>query len=184
MTRQIPNILTTARLILTLPILIMLYFAPTSPQLHLLALLLVIIASLTDWLDGWYAKKFNYISNFGKNYDPLADKWLTALYLPMVALGMIHFLPVALLWLRDITSTHLRSLSREPIAAKLSGKIKTAISLPLLCVLVFLMPVANGYFEIFNFLDGFFYWVGGILLSAVCIWSSLDYYWQIIIKKR
>lgn len=183
MKNQIPNILTTSRLILTLPIIILLYFAQTSPKIHLLALALVITAALTDWLDGWYAKKFNCISDFGKNYDPLADKWLTAIYLPLVAFNMIHFVPVALLWLRDISSTHLRSLSHKPIAAKTSGKIKTAISLPLMCILVLLMPVENGYFEIFNFLDGFFYWVGGTLLSVVCIWSGIDYYNQIVIKK-
>lgn len=184
MKNQIPNILTTTRLFLALPILILLYFAQTSPKIHLLVLLLVIIAALTDWFDGWYAKKFNYTSDFGKNYDPLADKYLTVLYLPLVAMGMIHFIPIALLWLRDITSTHLRSLAKEPISAKLSGKIKTAISLPLLCILILLMPVKNGYFEIFNFLDGCFYWVGGILLSIVCIWSGLDYYYKIVIKKK
>lgn len=180
---QIPNILTSARLILTLPILILLYFAQTSPKIHLLALLLVILAAITDYIDGWYAKKFNCISDFGKNYDPLADKWMTALYLPLVAVGMIHFIPIALLWLKDITSTHLRSLSHKPIPARLSGRIKTAVSLPLLCILVLLMPVENGYFEIFHFLNGFFYWVGGILLSAICIWSAIDYHYQIIIKK-
>ncbi len=181
---QVPNILTTTRLFLTLPILILLYFAQTSPKIHLLVLFLVIIAALTDWCDGWYAKKFNCTSDFGKNYDPLADKWLTVLYLPLVAMGMIHFIPIALLWLKDISSTHLRILAKESIPAKLSGKIKTAISLPLLCILILLMPVENGYFEIFNFLDGFFYWVGGILLSVVCIWSGLDYYYQIVIKKK
>jgi len=181
--KNIPNILTSFRLILTPPILILIYVAPSSPKIHLLVITLVITSCLTDWLDGWYAKKFNCISDFGKNYDPLADKWLTVLYLPMVAMGLIHFLPVALLWLKDISSTHLRSLSAKPIAAKFSGRVKTAVSLPLLCILIILMPVENGYLEIFDFTREFFYWLGGTLLSAVAIWSGLDYFYQIVIKK-
>ncbi len=143
----------------------------------------MIIASLTDLFDGWFARKYNCISDFGKNYDPLADKWMTALYLPMVAMGMIHFMPIALLWIKDITSTHLRSISKKPISAMLSGKIKTAISLPLLCILILLMPVENGYFESLNLLDIFFYYIGGTLLAVVSIWSGLDYFYQIVIKK-
>ncbi|MDO8669202.1 MAG: CDP-alcohol phosphatidyltransferase family protein [Candidatus Buchananbacteria bacterium] len=183
MKNQIPNILTTTRLILTPPLLILLYFAQTSPKIHLLVIFLVLVVCLTDCLDGWYARKFNCISDFGKTYDPLADKWLTTLYLPLVAMSMIHFIPVALLFLKDITSTHLRSVSSKPIPAKLSGRIKTAVSLPLMCIFIFLMPVENGNFEIFHFLNGFFYWIGGILLSLVCIWSGIDYHYQIVIKK-
>jgi len=176
--KQIPNILTALRLLLVLPIIILFFWLPTSAQIQFWVLMLVILASVTDWLDGWYARKFNCISDFGKVHDPLADKWLTVLYLPLVALNMIHFLPVAFLWLRDITSTHLRSLAAKPVAAKLSGKIKTAISLPLLCLLVAAVPVEGSYFGFFIFMKGLFYWVGGILLSLVCLWSGVDYYYQ------
>jgi len=182
--KQIPNILTVLRLVLVVPIMVLFFWIQTSAQIQVWVLALTILASLTDWLDGWSARKFNCVSDFGKIHDPLADKWLTVLYLPLVALGMIHFLPVTLLWLKDITSTYLRGLAAKPVAAKLSGKIKTAISLPLLCLLIAAIPVEEGYLGIFIFMKGSLYWVGGILLSLACLWSGLDYYYQIIVKKN
>ena len=182
MNKNIPNILTTLRLILTIPLLILFHWVGASANIHLLVLSLTILAALTDWFDGWYARKFDCVSEFGKIYDPLADKWLAVIYLPLVYLGMIHFLPVALLWIRDITSTYIRSLQTKAVPARLSGKIKTAISFPLLCLLIAAVPVTGGYLGFFSHLAGFLYWAGGITLSIVCVWSGIDYYYQIVIK--
>jgi len=158
------------------PILILFFWIKDSPQIQLLVLALVVIATITDWLDGWWARKFNCISDFGKTHDPLADKWLVTLYIPLMAMGMIHFIPVTLLWLRDVTTTHLRSIYDGPLPARKSGKIKTAISFPLMCLLIATIPVTNGYLTIFTYLGGFLYWIGGITLSLLCIWSGIDYY--------
>lgn len=184
MPKYIPNVLTIMRLVLSLPILVLLSFVQTHPKIHLVVVLLVVAAALTDWFDGWYARKFDCISDFGKIHDPLADKWLAALYVPMVALGMIHFLPVAILWIRDITSTSLRNTSDKVIGARLSGKIKTAISFPLLCLLIAAIPIEGSYFGLFTFFAGFLYLVGGTILSVVCIWSGIDYYINITKEKQ
>ena len=182
MSKHIPNILTITRLLLTVPILILFCWIGDSPKIHLMIFTLVAIAASTDWLDGWWARRFNCISDFGKIHDPLADKWLAVLYIPLVSIGMIHFLPVALLWIREITSTHLRIGATKPMPARLSGKIKVIISFPLLCLLIAGIPVENSYLWVFSYLNGFSYWVGGILLSAVCLWSGIDYYWEVIVK--
>jgi len=144
---------------------------------------IVVITALTDLIDGWWARKFNCISDFGKIHDPLADKWIVTIYLPLVMLGMIHFLPVALLWIRDITSTYVRSQSNKIIPARTSGKIKSFISFPLLCLLTAAIPVEGSYFGFLVNINEFLYYFGGILLSIVCVWSGFDYYYQIIIKK-
>ena len=183
MARHIPNILTIIRLILVVPILVLFYFTSNSPDIHLIIVVLTGIATISDFLDGFIARKYDLISDFGTIHDPLADKWLTVLYIPLMSLGMIHFIPVSLLWLRDITSTHLRIMTDKPMPARLSGKVKTAISFPLMCLMILAMPVENNYFKFFTRLDGPLYWIGGIVLSLACIWSGVDYYYQVMIKK-
>ena len=69
MAKQIPNILTVARFFL-IPFII--YFI--LKEQYILALVLLVISGLTDVLDGFIARKFNFITNFGKLIDPLADK--------------------------------------------------------------------------------------------------------------
>ena len=69
MTKHIPNILTVARFFL-IPFII--YFIVVDQ--YIVALILLTVSGLTDILDGWIARKFNFITNFGKLIDPLADK--------------------------------------------------------------------------------------------------------------
>ena len=69
MVKQIPNILTVSRFFL-IPFII--YFI--LKEQYILALVLLVISGLTDVLDGFIARKFNFITNFGKLIDPLADK--------------------------------------------------------------------------------------------------------------
>jgi len=72
----LPNQLTTLRIILT-PIFFFLFISD-NPLLKQIALIIYFIAAITDWYDGWLARKFNYITNWGKFMDPLADKFLTS----------------------------------------------------------------------------------------------------------
>jgi len=123
--------------------------------------------------------KWNCVSDLGKTLDPLADKWLVILYLPLVAKGVIGFLPVAILFLRDLSITYLRGQSGTVIPAKLSGKIKTAISLPLLCCLIAALPVPGSrlaYFQSWQvILD-----IAAYVMAMACVWSGWDYAYQII----
>ena len=87
MTRQIPNILTVARFFL-IPFII--YFI--LKEQYILAFIFLIISGLTDVLDGFIARKFNFITNFGKLVDPLADKTTQIAVLLTLALkGIIPF---------------------------------------------------------------------------------------------
>src|SRR5260370_35475214 len=73
---SIPNSLTILRIVLT-PLFVLLLFSD-SPFLKELALAVYIIAALTDWYDGWVARRYGYVSRWGKFLDPLADKVLAA----------------------------------------------------------------------------------------------------------
>ena len=105
-----------------------------------IALLVYGLLALTDLLDGRLARsRWGRVTNLGKIIDPLADKLLVLVYLPLIEVHQITSGFVAILFGRDIYVTTLRILAmehHEVMAAKFSGKLKTAISLPLAAVLI------------------------------------------------
>ncbi len=104
----LPNQLTILRIILT-PVFLF-FFLSSNPLFKLISLGIYIIAALTDWYDGWLARKFNYITNWGKFWDPLADKILTsAAFIGFVILRIIPLWMVIIIILRDLVITTLRA---------------------------------------------------------------------------
>ncbi len=95
---QIPNILTLSR-IAAAPVLILLL----REENFELALILFILAGITDGLDGWIAKRFNYTSQLGARLDPLADKIIIlSAYVMLVLVGTLDFWLVTLVIFRDL----------------------------------------------------------------------------------
>jgi len=104
----LPNQLTVLRIILT-PIFLLLFLS-ADPLLKQISLVVFIIAALTDWYDGWLARKFNYITSWGKFWDPLADKILTsAAFIGFVILKIIPLWMVIVILARDFSITGLRA---------------------------------------------------------------------------
>lgn len=137
---NLPNKITLFRIFL-IPIFIILVLAPlnfgtltalgSDVDIQLLVAAIVFsVASFTDWLDGYLARKMNIVSNFGKFADPLADKMLvmSALIL-LVELGMAPSWVVAVIVSRELAVTGLRLILVEQggtvMAAAWPGKIKT-----------------------------------------------------------
>ena len=83
----LPNIITIARFFLTIPIGISIY-----QELDSLALLLFLLAGLSDWLDGFLSRRFNWSSKFGQFADPVADKFL--ILITLLALALANKLPI------------------------------------------------------------------------------------------
>lgn len=118
--------------------------------------ILFILAALTDWADGYYARKFNVESNMGRFMDPIADKILVlGAIVMLLAMGRVDPMMVFLLLARDIFIGGIRSVAAANnliIAAKPFGKWKTAlqmIAIPMLLIYdsIFAIPVADiGYF--------------------------------------
>jgi len=103
----LPNQLTILRIVLT-PV--FLYFF-ISPELLMkqISLAIFFVAALSDWYDGWLARKFNYITEWGKFMDPLADKILTSTaFIGFVLVGLLEWWMVAVILIRDFTITFLR----------------------------------------------------------------------------
>lgn len=103
----LPNQLTVLRIILT-PIFFVLLLSE-QVVLKQAALGVFLLAAITDWYDGWLARKFNYITNWGRVWDPLADKILTSsAFIAFVILGKLELWMVIIILLRDFMITGLR----------------------------------------------------------------------------
>jgi len=149
MLKQIPNILTFGRLVLTIVFLVMVLFAPKYyadgekpfPGFLDVAFILFVIAGLTDIVDGYAARRLNVASKFGRMVDPLADKILVCgAFVCFALIGQpklfdlspgvltaIHWLVAAILIAREAYVTILRHVAESRginFAATKSGKIK------------------------------------------------------------
>lgn len=126
---QIPNILTIGRIIF-IPIFILILTVGQSQASHVFAAIIFAVASITDYLDGYLARKWNVVSNFGKFADPMADKLLVmSAFIMLIELEMAPAWVVAVIICRELAVTGLRLLLVETggtvLAAAMPGKIKT-----------------------------------------------------------
>ena len=111
---NIPTLLTIAR-VAVIPVLLALFYVNWPPARHYAAALFV-AASITDWLDGWLARRLNQTSRFGAFLDPVADKLLVAFALVMLLrddpTGMMAILAAIIIG-REITISALREWLAE-----------------------------------------------------------------------
>ncbi|GAB4295075.1 MAG: CDP-diacylglycerol--glycerol-3-phosphate 3-phosphatidyltransferase [Ignavibacteriaceae bacterium] len=136
----LPNQLTVLRIVLT-PVFFFLFLS--GKTLHIqISLLVFLIAALTDWYDGWLARKFNYITAWGKFWDPLADKILTSVaFIAFVLVGLIPLWMVLIIVTRDLLITTLRALAdykNIPISTSYYAKWKTFLQMSFLYYLLIL----------------------------------------------
>ncbi|WP_047981204.1 CDP-diacylglycerol--glycerol-3-phosphate 3-phosphatidyltransferase [Ornithinibacillus contaminans] len=137
---NIPNRITLSRIFL-IPIFILILSIPfkwgewsigegTLPISHFVAALLFIVASTTDWIDGYYARKHNLVTNLGKFLDPLADKLLvSAALILLIEMGAAPAWVVIVIISREFAVTGLRLVAAGEgivLAAGGMGKLKTA----------------------------------------------------------
>ena len=141
---NLPNKITLARVCL-IPVYLYVYLAqPLSPVPNMwLALVIFSVASITDAVDGYIARKYGLVSNFGKLMDPLADKLLVcAALVAFVASGTLQAWVVVLLISREFFVSGFRQLAVEQgkvLAASNSAKFKTITQIVLIIYL--LVPI-------------------------------------------
>ncbi|MBM7635833.1 CDP-diacylglycerol--glycerol-3-phosphate 3-phosphatidyltransferase [Streptococcus saliviloxodontae] len=127
---NIPNLLTLIRIIM-IPIFLLLTSVSNQGAILYWAASIFAIASVTDYLDGYLARKWQVVTNFGKFADPLADKMLVmSAFIMLVGLDLVPAWVSALIICRELAVTGLRLLlvetGGEVLAAAMPGKIKTA----------------------------------------------------------
>jgi len=124
---NLPNKLTISRILLTIAFVIFLFWKGFTPKV--LALFMFLLASLTDFLDGFIAKRSNQVTDFGKLMDPVADKVLVlSAFISFVELKLISGWMVAIIIIREVLVTTLRlfALTKgKVISADGGGKHKT-----------------------------------------------------------
>ena len=177
---NLPNILTLLR-IASIPILVSVLFSP-SKSAGFWAAVIFAIASITDWLDGYLARRMGIVTVFGKFLDPIADKLIV-----MSALIMILPYDRAPAWMvliilgREIIITGLRGLASTEgiiIPASNLGKFKTIFQIVAILGLLlhydyhWFFSVNNPYLYVNMHNIGIFYlWIA----TVITIWSGFDY---------
>lgn len=144
----LPNQLTTLRIILT-PVFLYL-FVSGDPILMQISLGVYIIAAITDWYDGWLARKFNYITTWGKFMDPLADKILTsAAFFAFVYIGVLELWMVIIVVFRDLLITGLRLFAewqKKSFTTSKIAKIKTVVQMVFIFYLLIVFTLRENSF--------------------------------------
>ena len=149
---NLPNKLTMFRVIL-IPFFVffLLTNLPNQTVAVILALVIFIIASLTDMLDGKIARKYNLVTNFGKFMDPLADKLLVcSALICLIAMGQVPAWVVIIIIAREFIISGFRLIAAEHqivIAASMWGKFKTTFQMIAIILLIldygFSIPVGG-----------------------------------------
>lgn len=137
-----------------------------------ISLTLFVVASVTDWFDGYLARKNNLVTNFGKFMDPLADKLLVcSAMICMINLKRLSAWFVIIIIAREFIISGFRLIAAENgivIAANYWGKFKTASQMIMIILLIL-------HFDgIFVILEQIFIW----LSLALTIISLITYIWQ------
>ncbi len=141
---NIPNLLTWARILL-IPLFVCVFYLPadwlTPPRQNLLATVFFVVAAVTDWFDGWLARKLGQMTAFGAFLDPVADKLMVAAALVvLLKLGRVDAVIAFIIIGREITISALREWmasigASKSVAVSFIGKLKTTaqmIAIPLL----------------------------------------------------
>ncbi|MGX9133730.1 CDP-diacylglycerol--glycerol-3-phosphate 3-phosphatidyltransferase [Rummeliibacillus sp. JY-2-4R] len=181
---NIPNRITVSRICL-IPIFVLVMvldfgfgdmsiLGVTLPVEHFVGAMIFIIASLTDWIDGHYARKYNLVTNLGKFLDPLADKLLvSSAFILLVELGYAPAWVVIIIISREFAVTGLRLICAEQgevVAANQLGKIKTWAQI----VAISSLLLHNIIFEMWGIPFGTIMLYIALFFT---IWSGLDYFY-------
>ncbi len=159
--------------ILLIPVFLLLAYAG-----HLRwALAVFIVASLSDMADGYVARHFNQITNFGKFMDPLADKVLVmAAMCYFVEVGRMPGWALAVVLLREFAVSGLRLIAVEQgrvIAAAKSGKIKTAATMICLCLMLYSPAPGIG-----DSAPDLVAQLSTIIILLTTVYSGVEYFWK------
>jgi len=155
---------------------VVLYFA-VFPWHYLWAAAVFAIASFSDWLDGYLARRLNQTSAFGAFLDPVADKLLVALTLVLLVANYAtvwFILPVSLIIGREILVSALREWmasqgQRDVVAVAFAGKVKTTVQMIAIIILLASDPAGPAIF-----------WQAGYVLiyvaAALSLYSMINYF--------
>jgi len=150
---NIANKLTLSRIVLT--VFFMVFLFSRGLIFNVLALVTFAVATWTDFLDGYFAKRRNQTSDFGKFMDPIADKVLTiSAFLAFVEMKLVPAWIVLIIVLREFIITGLRLIALakgEVLEAEMAGKHKTVSQMVSIYVILFFIVFKQASLTVFGF---------------------------------
>lgn len=173
-----PNLITLSR-VLMVPLFVGLFYVPDAwlglEQKNLWATVIFVLAAITDWLDGWLARKLDQMSAFGAFFDPVADKLMVAgALILLLQLGRVESVVTLIIIGREIAVSALREWMatigrRTSVAVAFIGKLKTVAQMVAVPMLLFYDPI-------FGLVDC--QWIGTILINIAAVLTvvSMLYY--------
>jgi cardiolipin synthase (CMP-forming) len=171
----IPTLLTWGRIV-AIPLIVGVFYLPLDGATrNLVATVLFIVVALTDWLDGWLARRLNQTSSFGAFLDPVADKFLVcAALLILLQLDRVNALVAFIIIGREIAISALREWMAQigasrSVAVSMLGKLKTVVQMVAIPFLLF-----DG--ALLGVIDTRIWGTGLIYIASVLtIWSMVYY---------
>lgn len=191
---NIPTMLTWLRILL-IPVFVMVFYLPTDPQrfgaipahwVNVTATVIFAVASITDWLDGYLARKWQQTSSFGAFLDPVADKLMVAAALiVLVEFERVGAVIALIIIGREIAISALREWmagagQANSVSVAMIGKVKTAAQMVAILFLLFWDPIplgALGEFPVKIFGQGL------IAIAAFLTLLSMAYYLRAAMPK-
>ena len=184
----IPNQLTILRIGLT-PLFVY-FFLRETPFYQLMAAIVYVFASITDWYDGWYARHFGVITRWGQFMDPLADKFLVSAALILFAwMNYVIWWMVWIIVLRDILVTVMRIYAIQkgrPIVTSQIAKWKTFSQMTIILIILVFLNVLNYYGSGSSSYHARYFDFIGIFMLAITLLTLISAYlyvkenWQLI----
>lgn len=187
---NVPNILTLLRIAL-IPVFVVVFYLP-YPWVHVATTAIFGLAALTDWLDGYLARRLRQTSVFGAFLDPVADKLMIAVALvllvdvnPTGMHGVVLALPAAVIIGREIAISALREWmaeigERAQVAVSIIGKVKTTAQMIALLLLLYREPVGGIPTVLVGLLAIY-------VAAALTLWSMVIYLraaWPLLMAER
>lgn len=175
MKKHIPNLLTLLRFPMAL--FCACFAINLDPKSLIISLVLFALASITDFFDGYLARKWQIVSNFGKIADPIADKALTlGVMLAFAIAGIFPLWALLIIAFREISITIVRLLllpKKVVLAAIYSGKLKTVSQIAVLIIIYILMIFKSQIPVRFIYITVFVLVIWTVLIT---LYSGLEFY--------
>ena len=164
MIRYIPNSLTILRMVI-IPTIVITFYFDDKAFAHRLAAGLFVVASATDFFDGYIARMYNVHSNFGVMFDPIADKLLVgSILIMLVKFNKVQEIPCLLILAREFIVAGLREyLASVSVSVPVSNlaKVKTAVQMIALTIL--LLGTTGSNWQYMDLLGRISLWIAAIL---------------------
>ncbi len=185
-----PILLTWLRIVL-IPLVVGVFFLPdawlSGPEKNVTATVIFVVAAVTDWLDGWLARRWHQTSSFGAFLDPVADKLMvTAALMVLLQLSRINALVALVIVGREIAISALREWMAQlgasrSVAVNRLGKVKTIAQMVAIPMLLY-----DGWFVFFDShrVGTWLVWIAALLTVLSMFWYMRRAYPQILARTR